>query len=302
MPKLSDWKSSDPIQILLYGKAKTGKSWFAYTFPRVVSFDFDKGIAVARNPEFVRRYGLRDVFYENFEELKMQKGIASQHNAFDDACKYFDEWMKPSGKWKGYDTGRDRFDTFLIDSGTTLSDFAMNKAVIVLGAMKLSQTFTQGLGAGLIVPKLQDYGAERSLTEQFIDMVKSSGKNVVLICHEKEVYKGEGKDAVLESIVPLLTGKSAEAVPLKFDEVYNLRVKPVGEKIVRLLQTQPDGLRKAGSRYGMPNDIEPSYDTLKKEIDRIHAEQQKQVAPPQVVGAAVGGSVGVSSTLQTGVK
>jgi len=38
----------------------------------------------------------------------------------------------------------------------------------------------------LLVPKIQDYGAERSLVEQFVDMVMSTTKNVVLICHEYE--------------------------------------------------------------------------------------------------------------------
>jgi hypothetical protein len=178
MPRLSEWKPTDAVQVLVFGKSKAGKSWFAYTFPRVVSFDFDNGVATARNPEFVKRFGLRDVFYEQFAEAKMQKGVASAHNAFDDACRYFDEWMKPSGKWKGYDTGRDLFDTFVIDSGTTLSEFALNKAVIVLGAMGLSKSHKEGLGAGLVVPKLQDYGAERSLVEQFVDMVRSSGKEL----------------------------------------------------------------------------------------------------------------------------
>jgi AAA domain-containing protein len=304
VPRLDEWKPSDPIQVLVYGKSKIGKSWFGYTFPRVVSFDFDKGIAVARNPEFVKRFGMRDVFYEQFDELKTVKGgVPSAHNAFDDACKYFDEWMKPVGKWKGYETGRDKFDTFLIDSGTTLVEFSLNKAVIVLGAMgtpqsPLSRTHIQGMQHGLIVPKLQDFGAERSLTEQFVDMVRSSGKNVVFICHEKEIYKGEGKDATIEAIVPLLTGKSTEAIPLKFDEVYNLRVKPVGVQTVRYLQTTADSFRKAGSRYGIPNEIEPSYDVLKGHIDRIHAEQQRQAQP----AVAVGGVVGVSSTLATGVK
>lgn len=294
MPKLAEWKPSDPIQVLVYGKSKIGKSWFGYTFPRVVSFDFDHGIAVARNPEFVKQFGLRDVFYEQFEESNVKKGVAITHNAFDDACRYFDEWMKSSGKWKGYDVGRDMFDTFVLDSGTTLSELALNKAVIVLGGMKLSQTHQQGVGAGLIVPKLQDFGAERSLTEQFIDMVRSSGKNFVLICHEKEVYKGEGKDAVLESIVPMFTGKSVEAIPLKFDEVYNLRIKPVGTKTVRYLQTEQDSHRKAGSRYGIPNEIEPSFDVLKSHIDRIHKAQQVQVQ-------STSGVVGVGSTLKTGV-
>jgi hypothetical protein len=299
MPRLNEWKPSDPIQIIVIGPYKGGKTWFAYTFPRVVSFDFDKGVATARNPEFVKRYGVRDIFYEQFDETKKGKGgIALAHNAFDDSCRFYDEWMKPKGKWKGYDVGVDMFDTWVVDSGTTLSDFAMNKAAIVLGASNppLSHTQKNALTTGLLIPKKQDYGAERSLVEQFIDMVKGSGKNVVFICHEKIVTDDEQTPT---DIGPLLTGKSFQAVPNKFDEVYFLRNQRQGSEMKRYLQTEPDGLRRAGSRYGIPTGIEPSYDVLKGHIDRIHAEQQKQVAQPEVV---VAGAVGVSSTLVTGVK
>lgn len=305
MPLISSWKPSDPIQILVFSNYKIGKTWGAGTFPRPVSFDFDKGAATYRNPEFVKKYGLRNIYYEQFDEAKTVRGLVTQHNAFDEACRYFDEWMKPKGKWtskldgKSYETGRDMFDTFLIDSGTSLSDVAVNKAVMVLGAMKLSKTHEQAIQSGLLVPKLQDYGAERSLVEQFVDMVKNSGKNVVFICHEKNVEEGEGQDRHIVEIIPLLTGKSAQSVPLKFDEVYNLRIRPKGVEMERYLQTQPDTLRRCGSRYGMPNGITWEYNVIKGHIDRIHAEQQKQVA---VITQSVGATVAAAGAVQTAVK
>lgn len=304
MPLISSWKPSDPLQLLIFSNYKTGKTWGAGTFPRPVMFDYDKGAATFRNPEFVKRYGLRPIYYETFDEAKMMRGVVTQHNAFDESCRYFDEWMKPKGKWvskvdgKMYETGRDMFDTFIIDSGTTLSDYASNKAIMVMSGMKLSHTHEQALQSGLVVPKIQDYGAERSLVEQFIDMVKNSGKNVVFICHEKIIEEGEGADRHPVEIIPLLTGKSAQSVPLKFDEVYNLRIQPQGTGIKRYLQTQPDNLRRCGTRYGMPNGLEWDYETLKKEIDKIHAEQQKQV----IVTQSVGGTLPVAGAVQTTVK
>jgi hypothetical protein len=300
MPKLEDWSPSDPVQILIIGPFKIGKSWFGYTFPRVVSFDFDKGVATARNPEFIKKHGFGHVIsYEQFEEKKTGKGgIATAHNAFDDACRYFDEWMKPTGKWVGSDgkteeTGRDMFDTFLIDSGTTLSDKAMNKAAIILGQQSLSKTQESAVKYGLLIPKKQDYGAERSLVEQFTDMILGSGKNVVFICHEKQILDN---DQNVTDVGPLLTGKSFQAVPNKFDEVYFLRGKYKGPEYVRYLQTVPDSIRRAGSRYGIPNETVPEYNSLKKEIDRIHAEQEKLKAQ------FAAGAVSMASTLVTGVK
>lgn len=278
MPYLADWTPTDPIQILIYGKSKIGKTWGAYTFPRPVVMDFDHGAATARNPEFVKRYGLRNIFFEEFREKNLVKGVPQMYNAYDDACRFFDEWMKPSGKWSGsdgkvYNVGRDQFDTWVIDSGTTLSEFAQYKAVIVMGKMKLSKTHEESLKMGLIVPKIQDYGSERSLVEQFVDMVKSSGKNVVLICHEKEILNDAG---IITDIVPLLTGKSVENIPLKFDEVYNLRSKKQGTEIIRYLQTEADGVRKVGSRYGIPNESQWDWDSVYKALSGIKSKQRAQ--------------------------
>lgn len=286
MPYVKDWQPSDPVQILVYGASKTGKSWGAMTFPRPVVMDFDRGAATARNPEFVKKYGVRDIFFENFMEKNLKKGVPAAHNAFDDACRFFDEWMKPAGKWTSpvdkqtYQVGRDKFDTWIIDSGTTLSELALYKAVIVLGGMGLSKTHENSLKEGVLIPRIQDYGSERSLVEQFVDMVKDSGKNVVLICHEKELTS-PGDDRTVIGYVPLLTGKSAESIPLKFDEVYNLRVKKQGLTINRFLQTQPDGLRKAGTRYGIPDGSVWDWDTVQAALNKIKTEQRGQTSTPK---------------------
>lgn len=277
MPYTYEWKPSDPIQLLVWGLSKVGKTWGALTFPRPVVYDFDRGIATALNREFVKRYGHPPIFYEQFIERGVSKnGIVSAHNAFDDACRFFDECMKPAGRWKSpstgqtYDVNRDMFDTIILDSGTTLSEVAQHKAVIVLGTLKLSKTFESAMKHGVVAPKVQDYGSERSLVEQFVDMVRSSGKNVVLICHEKELTTDEG---VLVGRVPLLTGKSAELIPLKFDEVYRLSVRKHGLDTIRTLQTQPDGINKVGTRFGLPDGTEWNYSSIRTALDAIKAEQ-----------------------------
>lgn len=273
MPYIDEWQPADPLQVLVYGVSKVGKTVGALTFPRPVVFDFDRGVASARSKWFTQRYGQRKVFYDVFIERDIVKGIPRTHNAFDDACRFFDEWMKPAGKWKTYDVGVNMFDTWIIDSGTTLSEIAQYKAILVLGKMKLSQTSKDADTHGVLVPRIQDYGSERSLVEQFIDMVKGSGKNVVLLCHEKELTTESG---AVTGIVPLLTGKSVESVPLKFDEVYNLRIVREGPNFARKLLTEADGIRKVGSRYGIPNNTEWSWDALHTKLQEIKKSQLTQ--------------------------
>jgi hypothetical protein len=112
------------------------------------------------------------------------------------------------------------------------------------------------------LPRLQDFGAERSLTEQFVDMLLDSGKNVILLAHEKEEWEGEGDNQRLVGVVPMFTGQSVEKIPLKFSEVYNLRIQKEGTGFKRYLQTQPDGLRACGSRWGLPDGTAWTYEAI----------------------------------------
>lgn len=264
MPTIEDIKRGEKIKALVFGKYKVGKTVGASTFPRPNFIDFDRGVLSLVNPEVMRKYPGRKIQYQTFvEHGKLDKGVRTSHNAFDDACKYFDEWMKP-GKV-------DEFDTWVVDSGTTLIEAARLKAIILLGGEKLSKTFETAKRTGLMTPKMQDFGAERSLVEQFISMVKDTDKHVLFLCHEFEVYDSEG---VLEEVVPRLTGGSREFVPLMFDEVWNLRTKKVGTELVRYIQTQPDSVRHCGSRLGVPDGTPFEYNKIISAIGASNASAQ----------------------------
>jgi len=251
-----DWEPGERVQLLVYGPSKSGKTFGALTFPRPCVMDFDRGIATANNPDFIKLYGKRKVLYEQFYDTKRVKGgVVMNHNAFDDACRFFDEMMS--------DDKRDMFDTWVVDSGTTLSDAALNKAIVLLGSGTFkgisSKTHEEAKKHGLVVPKIQDYGSERSLVEQFVDMLLGADKHLVFICHEKVITNSDG---VVTAVTPLLTGKGVEAVCLRFDEVYNLQVKGNAATRTRRLLTDSDGIRVAGSRYGIPSDIDWSWDSI----------------------------------------
>lgn len=269
MANLQDpWKPGEKIQALVYGKFKVGKTFGAGSFPRPNIISFDRGTNVFRNPEFIKKYGRPWVEWEDFYEKDLTgTGVPKTHNAFDDACRYFDKWMSPSH--------RNKFDTWVVDSGTTLAQAARNKAIVLLGnkaftgPKAMSQTHQQALAHGLIFPKIQDYGAERSMVEQFIQMLLDADKNFVFICHEKEFVNESGN---VTEIVPLLTGQSVEAICLKFDEVWNLQTQKVGPNLVRSLQTTPDGIRRVGSRYGLPNGTPWDYQSIVTALEERYNE------------------------------
>lgn len=263
MPSIKDYAvNSALIRVLVYGRSGSGKTFGAGTFPRPVFMDFDKGIATLRNPLFVGKYGVRDIIYEQFTERNIAKGgVVSAHNAFDDAYVFYQTMMKPDKV--------DTFDTWVIDTATSLSEVALNKALIFMGGQKLSQTHSIAMAQGVVVPKIQDMGAERSLIEQFVTMVLGSKKNVVLLCHEKEIYE----DEKVVGRVPLLTGKGVEAICAQFDEVYNLQPQRKGPDILRNLVTEQVGRNMAKSRIGIANNTEWTYEALKAQIDKIHDTQ-----------------------------
>lgn len=263
MASLAELRISEQLRILCYGRFKTGKTAGAATFPRTRFIEVDpNGADTLINPQLEAKYGFSknvvDVFIPP-PDKRSARGVTVEHLAFDACCRYFDDSMAAEK--------RDSFDTWVLDSGTSLSEVARNKGIILLGGKDfgpkpMSLTQSNAMKTGLQLPRLQDFGAERSLVEQFVDMLLDSGKHVILIAHEKEEWEGEGENQRLVGIVPMFTGQSVEKIPLKFSEVYNLRLEKDGPNWKRTLQTQPDGLRACGSRRGLPNGTEWTFEAI----------------------------------------
>lgn len=281
--KLGEYEPGRLVKALAFGRFKVGKTFGAATFPRTNFMDFDGGIATLLNPDFVKRHGYRkDIEFETFFEKQVDKnGVVRSHNAFDDACRYFDKWMAVGQ--------RDKFDTWVVDSATSLSQFAMNKGMILLGGPSLSiasKTHQQAVNTGVVYPKMQDYGVERGMVTQFIRMLLTADKNVLVLCHEKEITDDNGN---LKAIVPLLTGKGVEEVPIMFDEVWNVQRRPVGTETVVQLITQQTSILKVGSRLGIPNQTPFEYGAIRKVLDQLEEQRAavKQPLPTAAVAARI---------------
>lgn len=243
----------DTLHALIFGAVGVGKTGIVSTFPAPRILDFD-----GRAERLLRRLKPDYDWAANcalFKEHVNKFGIIQDdtHFAFDDACTTVDKWAAPAERAK--------FETLVIDTGTTLAELANNKAIVLNGKMKLSDTFRQAGQFGVMVPKIQDYGSERSLMEQFISMCvrEFRDKNFLFLCHEKEVTNDAG---LLTTIQPLLTGKGAVSVPGMFGEVWNLRVEGAGANVKRYLQTERDGVRVCRSDSGVTNRCPASYSSI----------------------------------------
>ncbi len=273
--KLDEYSISQPIQALAFGRFKVGKTFGAATFPRPIFMMFDHGgMDTLLHPDFIKKHGYKkDLEFEIFtEKSKDNKGVVRSHNAFDDACRYFDKMMKPDK--------RDTFDTWVVDSGTSLTEVCMNKGIILMGNKSLgvtSKTYEQAKNTGIIHPKIQDFGPVRSMLEQFIAMIKETNKNVLFLCHEKDLTDDEG---VVKATVPLLIGQSVESVPSKFSEVWNIQMKKKGAEWNRVIVTQQTSILKVGSRLGIPDGTPFEYSEVRNVLDQIKQERESLVTAP----------------------
>lgn len=296
MAGIADLVLDQWVQALVFGPSKRGKTFGALTWPRVNIMDFDNGLRTAIGEDFLRTHGLKaDLQYETFIDTRRNAaGVVLEPKAFDDATRYFEACMKPgsTNTWvspitgKSTKVGRDTFDTWIVDTGTTLSEAAAAKGIWLLspdptgGKMKgvKSETHSEALKHNMIAMKQQDYAAERSMVEQFIGMVKDADKHVLFLCHEKELTNDAGN---LKGIVPLLTGKGVESICLMFDDIWHLEVKgeaiPIKDakgaiigaetRLRRLLRTQTDGIIKCGTRLGVPDKTEFDWVSVSKAVE-----------------------------------
>lgn len=234
-----------PFQVLLYGAPGTMKTIQAHSFPRPRTIDCDNGLLSIRSavkakiiPEPI---GWK---YETIVETQFGKhGYVKKATAFDQVCLQIDAWLKEEAEDESQE-----FDTIIVDSATSLSEFSLNQSLEEMDRLGMSKSKSQGSTAGLQIVKMQDYGGALKLFQQFIDWIRGLDKNIVLVCHEYEQTSDEG---TVEKILPLLIGQLRQKISKDFDEVWRNTFKGVGEN--RKVVTQTAGTNKvvAKSRLGV---------------------------------------------------
>lgn len=272
MPNLNTYQfdQNAVIQAIIMSPPGKGKTSLAATFPRPNFWDFDGKVEVARNPRFLRKYGVRSILYEKFPEPAVANPKILP-TAFAKACEYFDQQMRP-----GY---RDKWDTAVIDSGTTLSMVARCQALMILGKLQRSKTLEKAQNFGMEAMEQSDWGAERSLVEKFVKQLLDTGKNVLLLVHEKEVVK----NGVTE-IMPLFTGDSKTVIPAMFKDIWQLRPTVVNNQPTIKLVASPVGFVQVRSELGLDEVIDPDYDKI---IARLRQLQNDALAASQPASGGI---------------
>lgn len=242
MPNAKDLDlSRKPLQCLVIGPPKVGKTTFAGTFPQPVLLDFDDGIL---------SLGGCDVEYFTLKQN----------------WRYFPELQRAIAE-----TGRlireKKRRTIILDSGTTMTGLVFNFCCKEAGVLDENDNLKPGTSQNQI-PWIQIQGILQDMFRSLLSLPA----HCVCIAHEKEVkVKNE-----VTAYIPNFAGQLARTVGAYFDEVYymNARGGTKNSPPTRFLQTRPYGLRLAGSRINgyltnlgleqMPEEMPPSYAEFRK--------------------------------------
>ncbi len=259
---LEDLLGSDSSRfILLWGPPGAGKTVFAHAFPRTRTLDLDQGmasVAWAIKSGLIKKK-LSEIVYRTVVEEEIEQGHVVKSTALDQCTDILDEWA----------TETDEFDTLIIDSGTTLTDYVINSGLDQNAALGMSKSKSDSKRAGgMRVMRQQDWGGASSLFQDMINWLRGSDfkdKTIILICHEYEVTTDAGN---IKKLLPLLIGQLRQRIPKDFGEVYHLSVKGLKDKPEYVMQTAKDALHDCKSRYGcLPAVMPTDYNLWRKTID-----------------------------------
>lgn len=213
-------KDSFRLKCMVYGASGTFKTPFAATFPRPVFIDCDEGMMSVRDGAVPR---------VSFKDFSMGERWPSVMDAVRDLiCS-------------------DDYDTVVLDSITTASEFAMYYTQMLNGRLNKK-------------PNWDDWVGQIAALKDAVEILLSSNKNIVVVAHEEQVVN-EAANTIW--VLPLVTGKLKHKLPIYFDEVYHTEGLISGEDmsfklLCKATETYLAKSRLIKSKIYLP----PNYDEI----------------------------------------
>ncbi len=246
MPSALDIKPElEHLKCLVIGPPGTGKSEFASSFPTpAFCLDFDDGMLSYRGKDFD---------YETFlAGQKAQKKIPGGPAVPPIGWVKFEKDLQQLQT----DVAAGKYKTVIVDSTTTMTDLAMERALQLNPQRNECQGPVWNIHFALV----------RNLMEGRLRQIIGMNCNVVVNSHV-ETIKDAASGAVID-VGPLLPGALTTKLPGYFDEVYYSVIKTKttkgadgkpSSKTEFLLQTVPKGMFRARSRLSGKTGLLPSF-------------------------------------------
>lgn len=241
--RLSDYKPSEFIKVLVVGPPGTTKTCFAVGFPYpMLVLDFDGKVNSA-----AAWYAGDKERLENVDVRQLGKRLDGS-DPIAEMNKIIAEELIPQQK-----AGEMKYKTLLIDSATTFSGAVLAHIVRTNPAIKRVPS-AQGLQ-----PCQQDFGILKREFSKLIPGLLSLPMNVVMTAH----IKTDRSDLTGEIIrSPIMDGSFGQELPIYFEEVYCVSMKD-GKPMA---QIKPDATYNfcRSQIPRLPNPVPLSYGELVK--------------------------------------
>lgn len=268
---LDELPKGDAETLLLYGAAGSGKTWFCGTAgERTLYIDIGNSRKTLQAPLFRKLYPTAGKMLTAVVQPEVNSaGMPNDWKYFDVICDLIDDALENHA---------DKFDTIVIDDGSSLHRNAMFKAIETNDATGKSQTKKQSVKFELLAPAMQDYQTEMSIIEQFmagtVQLVKNANKHLILTAHDRYTYKKGDKmgDAPeLIKVTPAFTGvdKNPDLIAQHFDNVWHTDAVGGGSQRIYRITTQGHERLTAKTRWAGVFDVVEKDLTWLKVLERI---------------------------------
>jgi len=232
---------------LLWGPPKVGKTVLASQFPNPHFVDLDKGITSVLS--MTRRQGLK----VNFPVYQIDEGPSEDPQVIELAGKT----IASKGGWVAADKLIRELlrilpldATLIVDNLTRLGEFLVN--------------YLKKLG-GLSQLRIQDWGQFVSMVSNLMEAIYSASykPNVLLVAHE-QIIKDELTGKVEKHL--LFPTSQKYRIPTVVGDLWYLTYIWKGKEVSRVLKTSVERQAALGSRIGVPNIEEPTYEKIRTYI------------------------------------
>lgn len=213
------YNPDESITALWYGGFGSGKTEAAGSAgERTLYIDVGKSGTTFHSPGYKGRKGAFKGLYVPISDAPSKSSsLVPEATGFDAVCDTIDQALEKESA---------RFDTIVVDEATRLRSFAMNKGIRINSFTEKSKTLNAAIKNDVIIPAVQDYGAEMSLVEQFCngytDICKRYGKHFILIAHERHIYNKPSKIGEQPSLQRILPGFTGQTFPDSIANIFDL--------------------------------------------------------------------------------